>query len=351
MACIYLALFTWVATFSEGRRVLADFAARADPLFAHHFYIANVILMPVNKIVKHLMDISVLEGFLAYEEMTTNSTKYHKYRLLLYYYITKRYIEALTICSLDSDCWDGRDGDSLGESIDGMQGVTKVLRNLPREYQRWNKCYSEAGNQEKQPGKQRGKGKPFDVKVRIHYSFQQAAARNADSERQEVMLDACWDPLKIAQGFSSGKIDMSSIDTDFCRDKCQLYREGEAILPGSKTGKHTNEPVANNTRKRKQSTPTEQSPTAAKNTIKHIPESEMPSTQPAEASLQPVLAKATVRRIISDNIGNWPGSPTIKKSIAKMCSKIAKGFVEELTGESAEDDEPMFTSADIPSCP
>ena len=76
----------------------------ADPIFAQSNYIAYVVLMPVNKIVSHLIDISVLAEIVRYDEKKTNSAKFHRYRLVLYYYITKRYIEALTKISPTCHC-------------------------------------------------------------------------------------------------------------------------------------------------------------------------------------------------------------------------------------------------------
>jgi hypothetical protein len=68
MPMIYLALFTWLATIREGRRVLTQFASKADPIFAQWNYIGNVLLLPVNKIVTHLIDISVLADIIDYKK-------------------------------------------------------------------------------------------------------------------------------------------------------------------------------------------------------------------------------------------------------------------------------------------
>lgn len=361
MACIYLALFTWLATVEEGRKVLADFAATADPLFAHHYYIANVVLMPVNKIVAHLIDISVIEGLLTYDEMNTNNSKYHKYRLLLYYYITRRYIEALTICSKSKDSWDGRDGDALGTSIAGMQGVTKVLRNLPKEYQRWNSSYKETANQKKQTGKQRGKKKPFDVNLRIHSSFGQALVRNAESEVGQVMLDASWDPLKIALMFHEGKISTEMIDTEFCQDKCQLYHKGEPIHQrknkGSATEEHDPQGSPNANRKRKPEQ--DRSPGSSKkasdrspmssNTRKQKPDLNETEETEENSQTRPHMTKQDVIEVITESMGHWPGSDRVKKQIATMCSNIAKGIVERFTDDTVEEEETLFTADDIPS--
>ena len=71
---IYLALFTWLAPFKEGRAALKDFAAKADPIFAQQNYLCFVVIQPVNKIVSHLLDISVLEKVIKYDAKESNST-------------------------------------------------------------------------------------------------------------------------------------------------------------------------------------------------------------------------------------------------------------------------------------
>lgn len=358
MPCIYLALFTWLATVDEGRRALADFAATADPLFAHHYYIANVVLMPVNKIVKHLMDISVIEGFVTYKEMSTNTSKYHRYRLLLMYYITRRYIEALTNCSKSKDSWDVRDGDALGTSIAGMQGVTKVLRNLPKAYQRWNSCYKEIDKKQKPKGTQRGKKKPFDMTLRLHCSFSLASERHAESEDGQVMLDPSWDPLEIALMFHNRKISMDIFDSEFNDDRCQLYNEGEpANKKGSIKDQHVPQGSPNASKKRKpdqDKSPGSSKKAAARspastntrNKEVHIEESEESEESSAK---RPKMTKADVIEVITDSLGHWPGAARIKKQIATMCSNIAKGIVERFTDDTVEKEETLFTADDIPS--
>ena len=92
---VYLALFSWLAPIAEGRRVLAEFANKAKNIYATPNYLAYVVLTPVLKIVRHLMDISVMEGVLEQDAKEKHAMKYHKYRHLVTHYVAKQYLLAL----------------------------------------------------------------------------------------------------------------------------------------------------------------------------------------------------------------------------------------------------------------
>jgi hypothetical protein len=59
----------------------------------------------------------------------------HKYRHLLTYYVTSRYLMALVKCS-EQDLTKREDKELSGKDTGEMGGVTQILLNLPREYQR-----------------------------------------------------------------------------------------------------------------------------------------------------------------------------------------------------------------------
>jgi hypothetical protein len=58
-------------------------------------------------------------------------------------YIARQYLTALILASGQTD--EGKDKALTGGEIGNMQGVTRILLNLPREYQRWNKYYGKEG--------------------------------------------------------------------------------------------------------------------------------------------------------------------------------------------------------------
>lgn len=245
---VYLALFTWLATIKEGRSVLKDFSAKADPIFAQPTYLCFVVLQSVNKIVSHLLDISVLEGVVKYDKKN-NPHKFNKYRLLLYFYVAKRYIQALTYCSADRKERTEVHRQVTGKDIVQMTGVTQVLFNLPRQYQLWNKTYRDEIPRREVPQPEKVKQKrtknkattgkennailvdiwekPFDLKQRLHESF-----RNwENNDVTTVQLDNGWDPLHIAMGFHDEKYPALMVN-DFCKDPVQLYAPGEEKIQG-----------------------------------------------------------------------------------------------------------------------
>jgi hypothetical protein len=59
-------------------------------------------------------------------------------------YIARQYLTALILASGQTD--EGKEDKALtGAEIGNMQGVTRILLNLPREYQHWNKYYGNEG--------------------------------------------------------------------------------------------------------------------------------------------------------------------------------------------------------------
>ena len=106
---------------------------------------AYVVLTPVLKIVRHLMDISVMEGVLEQDAKEKHAMKYHKYRHLVTHYVAKQYLLALIQFPppkthrkkgqlLEEE--EARQIDDSGTRIAMMNGITEALIHLPREFQR-----------------------------------------------------------------------------------------------------------------------------------------------------------------------------------------------------------------------
>jgi hypothetical protein len=58
--------------------------------------------------------------------------------------IARQCLTALILASGQTD--EGKEDKALtGAEIGNMQGLTRILLNLPREYQRWNKYYGNEG--------------------------------------------------------------------------------------------------------------------------------------------------------------------------------------------------------------
>jgi hypothetical protein len=140
---VYLTLFAWLAPIKEGRSILQDFAAKADAQFAQSTNLACVVLTPVKKIVGHLIDICFIADIIP-KSARTKTLKVNKLRLQTTAYIARQYLTALILASGQTD--EGKEDKALtGEEIGNMQGVTRILLNLPRENQRWNKYYGNEG--------------------------------------------------------------------------------------------------------------------------------------------------------------------------------------------------------------
>jgi hypothetical protein len=133
-------LYSWLAPrIKNGRMILKTFVTNAEPRYAHPTYLAHVVLSPVHKIAAHLMDITFVS-----KELETKDRRYvmkiHKYRHLLTYHIASQYLMVVEKCS-ETNLTKREDAVLSGADIGKMTGVTKILLNLPREFQRWNKYY------------------------------------------------------------------------------------------------------------------------------------------------------------------------------------------------------------------
>lgn len=325
-----------------------EFAANADPLFTHPTYIACVVLLPVNKIVSHLMDISAMSGAVNIKFKRTNIGTYHKYRLLLYYYVTKRYIEALTYCSPKKEDRIQQERDVVGSDLGVMKGVTQLLTNLPREFQRWNHYYKDkkrgtqiqpgGGNSPRKAGKAEKKGtgpplppRPFDITQRLHPSFQNALKK--EEKTSHLQLHESWDPFEIAKRFHHGTVDIAV--GDFFKEPCELYEYGQ---PKERSKKRTKE-AEENEAEQKDGQDTDGSG-SAKNPKRQNCETEK------ETQDEPVMTPDDVREVISKNLKEQQfTSRNLTTKMMDACNGIAHDIIEMITGNAPEG--PLINKSDV----
>jgi hypothetical protein len=93
--------------------------------------------------VGHLKDICFIADVIP-KSARTKTLKVNKLRHQTTAYIARQNLAALILASGQRD--EGKEDKALtGAEIGNMQGVTRILLNLPREYQRWNKYYGKEG--------------------------------------------------------------------------------------------------------------------------------------------------------------------------------------------------------------
>jgi hypothetical protein len=237
---VYLTLFGWLAPMREGRTILQKFAESVDPKFAHPNYLAYVVLTPVKKITGHLMDICYLEKILT-EVDRLKTVRVNKLRHMTTAYVARQYLETLVWAS--SRTQDRKEDEELsGEHIRELGGVTKILVNLPREYQRWNKYYKQQGksitpktNENNEPDNdsdEEQQAHPFDVSQAIHPTFKQAIypktfAKKPKGLTSPLRLDESWDPLIVTQGLMKKQYDIRLSDMN--KEPIESYRLGKKI--------------------------------------------------------------------------------------------------------------------------
>jgi hypothetical protein len=240
---IYLTLFEWLAPMKESRDILQIFSDRADPAFAHPTYLAYVVLAPVHKISGHLLDICAMEGIV---ETVSPAVRNYKLRHQVTAHVAKQYLAALVAESgkkIDSK----EDKELSGEQIGKLDGITKILLNLPREFQRWNKNYSTAQTNKKAKQKQgaadqppyESKSRPFDVTDRIHPSFRKCVRDESETGHKTLTLNAPWDIETVSQGLLKGEYDITL--KDFNKDPIKSYKMGKptVVLPRGDTASGT----------------------------------------------------------------------------------------------------------------
>jgi hypothetical protein len=243
---VYLSLFGWLAPLKEGRGMLKRFSDLVDPKYAHPTYLAYVVLTPVKKIVEHLVDICFLEKILTDRIKTIRNNKLRHQATA---YVARQYLEVLVWASQKKTLERKEDEELSGESIGQLDGVTKILLNLPREYQRWNKYYKKTrksitpdSDDESEPPEHK---RPFDVSQAIDPTFRQCVFPNNNTKKYKGMpsplkLSESWDPLIITQRLISKQYDISLADMN--DEPIESYKQGVKIenkARGSTTGGET----------------------------------------------------------------------------------------------------------------
>jgi hypothetical protein len=242
---VYLTLFEWLAPLKESRDILRNFADKADPAYAQPTYLAYVVLTPVQKISGHLLDICAMEGIV--EERTIPTTK-HKLRHQVTAYVAKQYLAALVEDSGKSK--DSKEDKELsGEKIGKLKGITKILLNLPRQFQHWNKCYTIEEDEPPKKSKNRTdttqkppdakKTGPFDITERIHPSFHKCVLDESETGYKPLTLNASWDIQTVSKGLLKGKYDIKF--KDFNHDPIETFKMGKSVIakPRGDTAKIT----------------------------------------------------------------------------------------------------------------
>jgi hypothetical protein len=242
---VYLTLFSWLAPFREGRYVLREFATSVDPKYAHPTYLGHVVLSPVVKIVEHLMDMCYMEKIL---DTPSKVIRNNKLRHQATCYIARQYLQSLilkTTMHQDSDEDKAREDEELyGEDLNKRKGVTQILLNLPREYQRWNSHYKkdeslsiEFNYGNKGTDAETELKRPMNVKCPIHPSFKQCLhqkpivtkgrrkVRTTTKAKLDLRLNNTWDPYYITQQIMEGNYIIT--DSAWNDDMPTLYQDGE----------------------------------------------------------------------------------------------------------------------------
>jgi hypothetical protein len=145
----------------------------------------------------------------------------------------------------DNDDDDTREDEELyGDDIDKRKGVTRILLNLPREYQRWKNHYKKEeslsikfnyGN--KGTNAEKELKRPMNVNCPIHRSFNQCLfqkgivnkrrknAKTTTKAKLDLRLHDTWDPYYITQNIMEEKYIIK--DSDWNNDTPALYQDGE----------------------------------------------------------------------------------------------------------------------------
>jgi hypothetical protein len=120
--------------------------------------------------------------------------------------------------------------------------VTKILVNLPREYQRWNKYYKQQWksitpktskqNKPDNDDDEEQQARPFDVSQAIPPTFKQAIYPKTFIKKHKgltspLILDESWDPLIVTQRLMKKQYDIRFLDMN--KEPIESYRLGEKL--------------------------------------------------------------------------------------------------------------------------
>jgi hypothetical protein len=240
---VYLTLFSWMAPFKEGRSLLREFATKVDPKYARPTYLGHVVLTPVLKIVHHLTDICIMEEILEYNQ--NKLIRMSKFRHQITFYVLKQYLRCLMLDTIlrEGEIEDGitEDEELGGEDIAIRGGVTEILLNLPREYQRWNKYYKKFESEsikfkygDNGDGTVEDMTRPMNVHCKIHASFKNCMlqrvtkkAKKTTNSRLDLHLHDTWNPYYITQGILEKKFIINK--DDWNKERPVLYNNGQAV--------------------------------------------------------------------------------------------------------------------------
>jgi hypothetical protein len=273
--------------------------------------------------------------------------------LLLYYYITKRYIQALTVCSPPSGERTQKIGDIMGQEIAKMNGVTAVLMNLPKEFQRWNKYYSKEVIQQIKPADENGNigenkiKRPFDVKMRLPACFRksvtklQPVVRSKQIEKFSLDLGPSWDPYVIACNFQANMYDIKV--TDFFSEPPKLYKNGVAVEDSNEVTK------MKSPRKRQPATEPTHSPKKQKQSPTKKQNGGSPTkNQPEPEKKSPAMTTTDVKNIICKNLKAQHFSKTaITAKLVESLNGIARDILVKVEGTTLEENTQLIEKADL----
>jgi hypothetical protein len=341
---LYLALYSTLAPFKEGRRSLAQFTAHADPVFAQPNYLAFVVMNPVQKICTHLLDISYIERIVSQDEKKSKYLKIAKYKLLLKYYIMKQYLKALVFASKKGKIkTDGRAEELSGADISKLTGVTEILLNLPREYQRWNEFYKQQGKQitptegrsfsEKQ--KRGFITRPFDVSQPIDETFRTVVTTMVEQASEEetlrVQLQKGWDPLYIVKNMLREKTDVQV--SDMYKSKPEYFDKGEKKKHAKRKLEPTDDEGDKKPKARRTSEPETMSGTGGHPAVPDAAGTDeaMPSAESSESASN-ALSFDTIREIVVRNARKLPHEQRNAVRHVQVWNGILQALNNEITG-------------------
>lgn len=336
---LFLALYSTLAPFKEGRVLLADFAAKADPVFVQINYLAFVVMNPVQKICMHLLDISFLHGILKLEQRKTQLLRFNKYKMILKYYITKQYMLALLHFSNEEKIENPDNKQLNGTDINALRGVTRVLLNLPREYQRWNEFYRQPDKQIK-PKEEKSfellktkelLPRPFDVGLPIHVTFQTVCDSMVATSDPEAILDVClddsWDPLYIAKNMVAKRFD---VDVDDMYNKSPEYFE---MGISKRTKKRKVEEIYDELDQKPEALPAAVPDTPVPETAARPPEQVVPEQKPATTQAgRNELTWETIRGIVIKNAKKLKADERMRPGHVFVWNGILQDMIQQVTG-------------------
>jgi hypothetical protein len=220
-----------------------------------------------------------------------------------------------------------------------MEGVTQVLWNMPKEFQRWNKYYKQKDRSIQPEYKQKGKTitpsekkegswtRPFDVSMPINETIR--AALETGEDHHLVTLGNSWDPLYAAMGFHKGKFDIKV--KDFSKEPCELYKNGSPTDSSKKAAEDDDDGSAETVEK----------------TAKKTPKKRKDDTGTKNKQMTGITVE-DVKEIICSTVKKQKlGRAATNEKHMKMWNELAKGFIGKITGTEPPIDEKIIEDTDM----